>query len=276
MSSALVTTQNRAVATTDGALPELSFAAMMQMGQALVGTGFLPDHIKNGPQAAAIILAGRELGMEPMRALRSLSLVKGKITEAADSQLARFKSDGGRAVFSELSDTAAVLSLTHPNGDKHTETFTLDDARKAGLLSSGMYSKFPKAMLRSRAITAALKSIGWEGGSGVYDPSELVAEPAAPEPVREIVHQAPATVGMTLEQAENVMVGKGEKRVRLGDTRTERLRSLEEYYAEKGDEARLKAVQIVLADRDDAAASATTTDDAETLVNALFTPEVAA
>ena len=276
MSSALVTTQNRAVATTDGALPELSFAAMMQMGQALVGTGFLPDHIKNGPQAAAIILAVRELGMEPMRALRSLSLVKGKITEAADSQLARFKSDGGRAVFSELSDTAAVLSLTHPNGDKHTETFTLDDARKAGLLSSGMYSKFPKAMLRSRAITAALKSIGWEGGSGVYDPSELVAEPAAPEPVREIVHQAPATVGMTLEQAENVMVGKGEKRTRLGDTRTERLRSLEEYYAEKGDEARLKAVQIVLADRDDAAASATTTDDAETLVNALFTPEVAA
>jgi hypothetical protein len=255
MSTALVTTPRRAVATTDGQLPELSFAAMMQMGQALVGTGFLPDHIKNGPQAAAIILAGRELGMEPMRALRSLSLVKGKITEAADSQLARFKSDGGRAVFSELSDTGAVLSLTHPNGDKHTETFTIDDARKAGLLSSGMYSKFPKAMLRSRAITAALKSIGWEGGSGVYDPSELAAEPT-PEPVREVVefvpsrHNTPA-VGMTLEQAENVAVGKGEKRVRLGDTRTERLKSLEVYYAEKGDEARLAAVQIVLASRDD-------------------------
>ena len=250
MSTALVTAQKRAVATTDGQLPALSFAAMMQMGQALVGTGFLPDHIKNGPQAAAIILAGRELGMEPMRALRSLSLVKGKITEAADSQLARFKSDGGRAVFTELSDTGAVLSLTHPNGDKHTETFTLDDARKAGLLSSGMYSKFPKAMLRSRAITAALKSIGWEGGSGVYDPSELAAEPTT-EPARETVRQETGSVGMTLEQAENVQVGKGEKRTRLGDTRTERLRDLEEYYAEKGDEARLKAVQIVLASRDD-------------------------
>ena len=275
MSTSMVVSTPRAVATTDAALPELSFAAMMQMGQALVGTGFLPDHIKNGPQAAAIILAGRELGMEPMRALRSLSLVKGKITEAADSQLARFKSDGGRAVWSELSETGAVLSLTHPNGDKHTETFTLDDARKAGLLSSGMYSKFPKAMLRSRAITAALKSIGWEGGSGVYDPSELVAEPVAPEPVREIVRQAPVSSGMTLEQAENVMVGKGEKRTRLGDTRTERLRDLEVYYAEKGDEARLKAVQIVLADRDDEAASASTYD-AVALVNALFPKEVAA
>ena len=249
MSTGLATIPRRAVTTTDGQLPELSFAAMMQMGQALVGTGFLPDHIKNGPQAAAIILAGRELGMEPMRALRSLSLVKGKITEAADSQLARFKSDGGRAVFSELSDTGAVLSLTHPNGDKHTETFTLDDARKAGLLGSQMYSKFPKAMLRSRAITAALKSIGWEGGSGVYDPSELAADPT-PEPVREIVRQAPA-IGMTLEQAEDVMVGKGEKRTRLGDTRTERLKDLEVYYEEKGDKSRLSAVQIVLASRDD-------------------------
>jgi len=288
MSTALVTTPRRAVATTDAALPELSFAAMMQMGQALVGTGFLPDHIKNGPQAAAIILAGRELGMEPMRALRSLSLVKGKITEAADSQLARFKSDGGRAVFSELSETAAVLSLTHPNGDKHTETFTLDDARKAGLLSSGMYAKFPKAMLRSRAITAALKSIGWEGGSGVYDPSELASdpttEPAPSVPIPPYASTAyavegsaytagpdapAARFGMTLEQAENVMVGKGEKRVRLGDTRTERLKSLEEYYAERGDESRLSAVQIVLASREDE-------DQTEALVDALFTKEVAA
>jgi len=180
-SVALVPATQRTMTPTHApALPEVTFAAMMQMGQALVGTGFLPD--------------------------------------------------------------------------KHTETFTMDDARKAGLLSSGMYTKFPKAMLRSRAITAALKSIGWEGGSGVYDPSELPADPT-PEPVREIVRKivredAPA-VGTTLEQAENVMVGKGEKRVRLGDTRTERLQQLEAYYGQKGDEARLAAVQIVLASRDD-------------------------
>jgi hypothetical protein len=44
-----------------------------------------------------------------------------------------------------------------------------------------MYLKHPKAMLRSRAITAGLKSVGWEGGSGVYDPSELAIEPAPAE-----------------------------------------------------------------------------------------------
>lgn len=177
MSTALVRQGATAVATQS----EMSFPDMLHMGNELVRTGFLPDHIKNGAQAAAIILAGRELGMPPMRALRSLVLVKGKVTEYADSQLSRFKSDGGRAVFKTLDETKAVLWLKHPNGDEHTESFTMEDAKRAGLTSSGMYSKFAKAMLRSRTITAGLKSIGWEGGAGVYDPAELAPTPE-PEP----------------------------------------------------------------------------------------------
>lgn len=178
MSTALVRRQQRHEVAAVSAPREMSFADMMQMGNELARTGFMPEHIKNGAQAAAIILAGRELGMQPMRALRSIFMVKGKITESADSQLARFKSDGGHATFKTLDESRAVLWLRHPNGDEHTETSTMDDAKRAGLTSSGMYTKFAKAMLRSRAITAGLKSIGWEGGAGVYDPSEM----DAPEP----------------------------------------------------------------------------------------------
>src|SRR5689334_16536354 len=72
----------------------MTFAEIVVMGETLVKTGFLPEHIKNGGQAAAIIMTGQELGMKPMRAIRSLQLVKGKVVENADSQLARFKSDG--------------------------------------------------------------------------------------------------------------------------------------------------------------------------------------
>ena len=46
-------------------------------------------------------------------------------------------------------------------------------------------------MLRSRAITAGLKSIGWEGSVGIYDPEEIADLPdARPEPVA--VRTAPA------------------------------------------------------------------------------------
>ena len=86
--------------------------ALFELAKQLVPTGFLPDHVKTAGQAVAIILAGRELGMPPMRALRSLTMVKGKIVEAADSQLGRFKAAGGGAVFAQLDAEKAVLKLT--------------------------------------------------------------------------------------------------------------------------------------------------------------------
>lgn len=154
----------------------VSMNELASNGEHAVKTGMLPDHIKTGWQFAVIAATGHELGMQPMRAIRSLAMVKGKVVESADSQLARFKAAGGRSQFEVLDESRAVLHLVHPNGDRHTENFTIEDAKRAGLASNSNYSKFPKAMLRSRAITAGLKSIGWEGAVGAYDPDEIKSE----------------------------------------------------------------------------------------------------
>ena len=168
--------------STQRAVPMNELAAN---GDQAVKTGMLPDHIKTGWQFAVIAATGHELGMQPMRAIRSLAMVKGKVVESADSQLARFKAAGGRSQFEVLDESKAVLHLVHPNGDKHTETFSLEDAKRAGLSSNSNYSKFPKAMLRSRAITAGLKSIGWEGAVGAYDPDEIRSD-EFPEPTNAV------------------------------------------------------------------------------------------
>ena len=124
-------------------------------------------------QAAVVILAGQELGLDPMRAIRSLKPIRGgKLSEDADSQLGRFKEQGGRAQFVQLDDSVAKLKLTHPNGDEHLETFSLDDAKRANLAGSDTWKKYTKAMLRSRAITSGLKGVGWAGGSGLYGTDE--------------------------------------------------------------------------------------------------------
>ncbi|GEM_PF-3478362 len=236
------------------ALPAQSFGEMVAMGDQLVKTGFLPAHLRTGAQVAAVILTGRELGMEPMRAVRSLSLVKGKVVESADSQLARFKADGGRAQFKTLTDTEAVLWLRHPNGDEHTESFTMTDANKAGLSSNDTYRKFPKAMLRSRVITAGLKSVGWEGAIGNYDPEELkgtpleVAEPA--EYVRaESVDPAQLAprAALTLTDAERITVGKSKQP--LGKMADGRLAQVLEWAKEKGNTALIEAVTLVIEHR---------------------------
>lgn len=163
---------------------EESFAQLFTLAEQLVPTGFLPKHIRTPGQAVAIILAGRELGIGPMLALRSITLVEGKVSVAADLQLARFKADGGRAAFKELTEKRAELQLRHPNGDEHTESFSIEDAKGAGLLAKDNWRKYPKAMLRSRVITAGLKSIGYEPTCGAYDPDEtedfrVASSPAA-------------------------------------------------------------------------------------------------
>ncbi|MEP6989663.1 MAG: hypothetical protein ABJA80_01945 [bacterium] len=167
---------------------DVDYNGLLRLAESLVPTGFLPEHIKQPGQAVAIILAGRELGMMPMQALRSLRMVKGNVTEAADSQLARFKQDGGRARWVRLDEEEAVLHLIMRNGDEVTSTFTMKDADRAGLTKPdrnggpSMYHKFPKALLRSRAITQGMKDLGWSGGVGVYDPAELVGVIDVPEP----------------------------------------------------------------------------------------------
>lgn len=249
--------------------PALTFQEMMQMGEQLVRTGFLPAHLRTGAQVAAVILTGRELGMEPMRAVRSLSLVKGKVVESADSQLARFKADGGRAQFKTLTDTEAVLYLKHPNGDEHVETFTMTDANKAGLSSNDTYRKFPKAMLRSRVITAGLKSVGWEGAIGNYDPEELRGTPLEQSEPAEYVkfetvepqqlvgvvtdpdgHEAVAAPRgkITVEEARAMTVGKNKRR--LGDMTTDELEKLAEWAREKANARVMWAVATLLDSQD--------------------------
>jgi len=180
------TTPARGLALAERSNDAADFGSLVTMGDQLRRTGFLPSHIRDGVSFAAIVLMGREMGMGTMAACRKLQVIKGTVTERADSQLARFKTCGGRSEFKELTEAKAVLWLRHPNGDEHTETFTLDDAKRAGLSSNDNYAKHPKAMLRSRAITAGLKSIGWEGAVGIYDPDEIADTPA-PEPAREPV-----------------------------------------------------------------------------------------
>jgi hypothetical protein len=159
------------------------YPALMALAKELCTTGFLPVAIKTPAQAVAIILTGRELGLPPMQSLRSICIIQGKPELSADLQLSIFHRDGGRSKWLTLTATEAKLLLKHPNGDEHTEQFTMEDAKRAGLASGQNWVKYPKAMLRSRAITAGLKSIGFEPLTGAYAPGEIGGpETVDPEP----------------------------------------------------------------------------------------------
>lgn len=153
-----------------GELPQIFklASALKQAG------GFLPAHIRNEGELVAIILAGRELGISPMASLRSINLIKGRVTLAADMQLALMMRAGASVKWlSDGSNGIAQLQLKRPNQDTHTQTFTMEDAKTAQLTGGENWRKYPAAMLRARCVSAASKAYFPDVLSGVYTPEEM-------------------------------------------------------------------------------------------------------
>lgn len=139
----------------------------------LMRSGLCPAGVKSPEAALFIILAGRDLGLSPVAALRNIHVIQGKVEVSADLHLALFAKSGGTLAWVALSDTEAAIRLTAPwLTAPHVSRWTMEDARRAGL-GGDNWKKYPRAMLRSRAITSGLKDIGFDATAGVYAPGEI-------------------------------------------------------------------------------------------------------
>lgn len=166
--------------------PTPDYALMMRVGAELSKSRFLPEAVKTPEQAFAIIVAGQELGLPPMQALRSIVLVKGKVTLSSELMLALTSRAGVRHEWTETTDERVTLKLTRPGYAAHVETYSMDDVKKAGN-AGGMYSKYPRNMLRARCVSNACRAYCPDILMGVYVEGELddpipTDEPRRPEP----------------------------------------------------------------------------------------------
>lgn len=139
----------------------------------LMKSGLCPTGVKSPEAALFIILAGRDLGLSPVAALRNIHIIQGKVELSADMQLSLFASRGGKFRWLEVSEKEATIELHAPwLLAPHVSRWTMADAQRAKL-SGDNWQKYPRAMLRSRAITAGLKDIGFDATAGVYAPGEV-------------------------------------------------------------------------------------------------------
>ena len=143
--------------------------------------GFIPTHLLGNPNGiAAAILTGIELGLGPMEAMRSIHIVEGKPTLAADLMLARAIRAGVKPTWLQSDARLASLKLERPGFAPYTSNFSIDDAKNAGLAGRGNWTKYAPAMLRARAVSAGMRAFCPDVlGSNVYTPDELEAEARA-------------------------------------------------------------------------------------------------
>lgn len=154
---------------------------LIRIADALTDAGaLLPKHLRTRGEILAVILAGDELGLGPMAAIRGISLVQGKVSLGYDVMVALLRRAGYGVTWLESTAQSATLKLVHPNGDEHVETFDMKRAKAAGLGGRDIWRKYPDAMLRARATSAAARAFAADVLSGCYVPDE-VAEIEAPK-----------------------------------------------------------------------------------------------
>ena len=156
---------------------------MLKISELFVKGGYFTD-VRDYAQAFTKIKAGQEMGIEPFSALNGIHIIKGKLSVGAGIQAAKVKASG-KYDYRVLQKTAQICEIEFfenmPVGDGKVkreslgvESFTLEEARKAGTQN---LDKYAKNMLFARCITNGVKTHCPDVFScAVYTPEELGAD----------------------------------------------------------------------------------------------------
>ena len=158
-------------------LTKPDYATTYELATHLEGAVVLPKHVRSKADAVAIMLTGQELGLQPMQSLRCLHLVEGRVELSSHLMLSLMASRMG-VEFSWRTSTAteATLVLKRPDQPEHVETFSMQDAKRAGLDRRQTWTRWPKQMLRARCISNAARAYCPEILAGVYVRGEITDE----------------------------------------------------------------------------------------------------
>lgn len=119
----------------------------------IANTEFVPESFRGSvPAVAATILTGRELGFAPMTALASLHSIKGKVGLAAEAMRALVLQAGHEIVTTTSTSAQCTMKGRRKGSQEWTEvTWTIADARQAGLANGNGWKNYPRQMLQARA-----------------------------------------------------------------------------------------------------------------------------
>lgn len=124
----------------------------------------------------AILIKAKSLNINPLDALGGLFYyVQGKVGMSSEMMATLVRQSGHSIVKDAKSDnTVCILHGTRKdNGDTWTVSFSMDDAKRAGL-AKNMYEKYPAVMLYNRAMSMLARQLFPDVIKGCgYTPDEL-------------------------------------------------------------------------------------------------------
>lgn len=163
-----------------------AMSAAKQLADALSQTDMVPKDYKGKPgNAAAAILYGAELGLDPIQSLQQIFVIHGSPAIYARTAVALVKRHGVIVETVSSDNTAVTVRATDPRtGQVETATWDIARAELAGYTSNAKYNTNPQEMLYAKAAMEVCRKIAPDVLLGVpYSREELDLE-VAPQRVR--------------------------------------------------------------------------------------------
>lgn len=141
-------------------------------------TDFVPKAFRRKPEAVmAALLTGRELGLGPMTALQRIHVIEGKAGLDAQGMRAQVLA-AGHDLWIEESTPERCVASGRRRGSEHvqTVTWTIQEARSAGLAGKGNWKSYPRQMLQARATAELCRLVAPDALGGLAYSSEELAD----------------------------------------------------------------------------------------------------
>lgn len=174
---------------TELAIPVAAETALTPLGQwaidaseahkvasALAKTSFIPKAYQGKPaEVTACILAGQELGLDPMTSLRSIVVIQGTPAVTAVALRALVQAQGHEVWLEESTNVLAVACGKRKGSEQiHRSIWSIDRAKQLGLTGKDNWQKQPTAMLVARATSEVARLVAADAILGLaYSIEEL-------------------------------------------------------------------------------------------------------
>jgi hypothetical protein len=158
------------------ALIPRSIDEVSSLAEKLAKSTLIPEAMREKmPNVLVTILAGQELGLAPMAALRSIHVIEGKPVLSADTMVAVVLGSGKAEYFTRVAE--GLESVTYETlrvGAKEPRrcTWTKDMAKAAGLHLKDNWRAYLRAMLASRAKSELARDVYPDVLAGCYSHDE--------------------------------------------------------------------------------------------------------
>ena len=156
--------KNEITKTEQVSLAPPHFAHLTQIAEIVSKSGMVPkDYIGKPGNVLVAVQMGVEIGLKPMQSLQNISVINGRPSVWGDALLALVKSSKAcEYIIEEFSEDGKIAycevkRFGEPKAQRRS--FSMEDAKIAGLLTKDNWSKYPKRMIQLRARAWALRDV---------------------------------------------------------------------------------------------------------------------